>query len=193
MALQNSSAHAAFGIPYSHAGIERACSASIPVECNGVYLTEVSRECSKTAAVGDTPDPRGGIVRARDDDVTVYCKASNTGLMTDQNVFADTRLQIPNPQRRISGPRDGSVGIGHLEASDRGGVSSQHMNTPAILHIPHPHITVTSAGHKDIFPGHHGPDAHDMPLKRFLVITHSVEYMYFGIVHSDHNILVGQM
>ena len=71
----------------------------------------------ETSAVGDAPDLGDGVVAAGHDEVSVHCETAHAGLMTDEDVLAQARVDVPDPQRRIARAGDGVPVLGHLQAS----------------------------------------------------------------------------
>lgn len=103
--------------------------------------------------------------------------------MTDKDVAADASLDIPDTKGGISRAGNGGLGVRHLKTTDSGSVTSQSVDAipeksqqlifrrfnkvfsslPG-TQIPDPHITITAAADKDVFPWDHSPYAHDMAL-----------------------------
>lgn len=59
--------------------------------------------------------------------------------------------------------------------------------------IPHTYVPVTATRNEKIAPWYHGPDPHNVALKRLLMLPVDVEDVDFGVVECNDNILVGQM
>lgn len=111
MALQDGLAGSVFWVPDAHAGVETASCDPLSVKGDGVDLAEVAVQCAQAPSLGDTPDPGCRIVATGNYNIAVDLQAPDTGQMANENVLAESGLDIPYPQRCISRPRYRRVGI----------------------------------------------------------------------------------
>jgi hypothetical protein len=84
-------------IPYPYTRIQTACRYFFPIKSNGVDLTEVACERTQTFAFRDAPNLCGCVVTAGYNEIAMYLKTADTGLVTDENVLANSLLEIPDP------------------------------------------------------------------------------------------------
>lgn len=83
-------------IPYSDTCVQAACRDFLPIKGNRVDLAEVPCEGTQALALGYTPNLRCCVVAARHDNITVYLEAPYASLVANQNVLAQTFLEVPN-------------------------------------------------------------------------------------------------
>lgn len=120
--------------------------------------------------------------------------------MAYQHISAETSLDIPYPQRRVSGSGDGRFRVRHLQTSHGRRVSTQRVDTCSArasvfrarilscqydspgTHVPHPDVAITAATDQSITPGDHSPYPHHMTLESNLATAICVEDVYFGII-----------
>lgn len=113
------------GIPDADIGIQASGHDTPAVEGDGVDLAEVSLQCLDAAALRDAPDLRSSVVTTRHDNVSLDLEAPDASLVPHKHISAESRSDIPYPQRRIARARYRRVGIRHLQAADCRGVTAE--------------------------------------------------------------------
>lgn len=111
MTLQDGLAGSVFWVPDAHTCVQAASCDSLSVEGDGVNLAEVTVQCAQTPPFGNAPDPCRSIVTTGNYDIAMDLQAPDAGQMADENILAESSLDIPNPQGCISRSRYRSVGI----------------------------------------------------------------------------------
>lgn len=101
-------------VPYSDAGIKTTGHHSLAVKRNGIDLAKVTSESMQASTFGNTPNLGGSVIASRHNNVSLDFQASNTGLVTNQDVPTYTLPDIPHSQVSISRARNGSVCVRHL-------------------------------------------------------------------------------
>lgn len=79
-------------IPYPDTGVQAARRNLLAVKGNGINLTKMSRERAQTLALGYAPNLGCCVVAARNHDIAVYLKTSDTSLVSNKHMFADAFL-----------------------------------------------------------------------------------------------------
>lgn len=60
-------------------------------------------------------------------------------------------------------------------------------------HIPYPNISVAPTTDKCVLPRHHGPNTHDVTLKRSYMVSQDIKNMNLSVVQSHHNVFPRQV
>lgn len=199
-------------VPDPDARVQRSSGDPDSIKGDGVDLAEVALQRPETSSLGDAPHSSRGVVAARHDNVVFDLQTSHAGLMADEHVLAESSLDVPDAQRRVSRARDGQSVVGHLQASHGRRVTSEgvdalsggeHFESVAALqaryispqghspsrHVPDSHVPIAATADEGVAPWHHRPDAHDMPGEGLLMLAVGVEDVDLGVVQGDDDVL----
>lgn len=89
-------------IPYPDTGVQTARRNFLAVKSNRIDLAEMSRKGPQALALGYAPDFCSRVVASRHNNIAVYLETPDTSLVSDENVFAKTLVQVPNAKCGVS-------------------------------------------------------------------------------------------
>lgn len=104
MALENGLALTRVRVPYADAGVETPGCNPSAIKSDSIDLAEMARKCPVAPPFRDAPYTCHSVIAPGDNDIPVDSKASDTRLVSDQDISACSRDQVPYPKGTISGP-----------------------------------------------------------------------------------------